>query len=240
MEFKNSIEKRKAINLPQLASTNDIVKSESKEYSLYNLINVNLIAVNDIRKLIADELTYLNAAMNEKLQLNSAMLKLLIETILSDFDTITPAGLRKAIRQGISGQYGQIYQMNVNTVLTWIRNYLAEDKFHEETGEPLPGTRTERLRKTVQEKREQEKKEFAIIGNRNLASALRAALNLNNKVREFKPNPKHLDLFAKMVNFFTDEEIDQAIEDWKKRQRPQYLEILENEKTKRHGKDPLQ
>jgi len=224
-------------------ANNDIVKLAtsknpedyvSKEKSIYDLINILDYPIASIKEFILQELIFLNAAMSEKLQLTNEMLKMLVTIIIDNFDTITPGGLRKAIRQGISGQYGQIYQMNVNTVLSWIRKYQEEDIFDEETGEPIPGSRTYQLRQSIKEKREREKSEFTVNGERNLASALRAALNLNNKVREFKPNQKHLDLFKKIVPTFTDEEIEKGIKDWNKRQRPQYLEILESEKKKRN------
>ena len=176
----------------------------------------------DIKEELTNCLILLNVGLNEKMQLNTEMIKMIIDLVLNDFNGLTIPGFFKCIRKGIKGDYGPVYQMNVMTVTGWIQNYLSSDAYMQRIYE---------LRKKHElSKSEELNKMYA----GDMVLVMKEALKMTEpKAREYKPKQIHLDQFKEVVRLFSNEEIDEAIKDWSKRQRPQYLEILEKEKETR-------
>ncbi len=142
--------------------------------------------------------------------------------VINDFNGLTIVGFFKCIRKGIKGDYGQVYQMNVMTVTGWIQQYFNEDEYW---------LRVDELRRKHNQNKNAELKSML---KGDMIEVMKSALKMTEpKPKEYKPKQTHLDMFESIIKLFTDIEIEKAMYDWSKRQRSQYLELLEKEKESR-------
>lgn len=215
----SAIENKTLKSFLQAATIDDEVQ---KSNCIYDLVQFDGVRVPDIKAEITDCLVLLNAGLNDKMQLNDGMIKMIVDLVLNDFNGLTIPGFFNCIRKGLKGDYGKVYQMNVMTVTDWIQQYLSSEEYL---------ARVYELRKKHEHEKSEELNKM-YVGDMHLV--MKEALKMTEKKpKEYVPKQKHLDQFKEVIKLYNDVELDQAIKDWEKRQRPQYLELLNNEKESR-------
>ena len=215
----NAIANRNLSGYLQEATIQDEVQ---KSNCIYDLVQFDGVKIIDIKREITTCLAMLNSSLNANMKLTDSMIKMIVDIVINDFNGLTIVGFFKCIRKGISGEYGQVYQMNVLTVTGWIQRYLSEDEYWASVDELR---HKHGLNKNA---------ELRSMLKGDMIEVMKLALKLTEpKPKEYQPKQIHLDQFKSVVKLFTDEEIEKALEDWSKRQRPQYLEILNKEKESR-------
>lgn len=214
-----AIENKSLISYINEASIEEEVKRTN---CIYDIIHYDGISRNDIKAEVIKCLTDLNQGLNQNMKLTDNMIIMIVDLVLNDFNGLTLVGFFRCMRKGLKGDYGKVYQMNVLTVTDWIQQYLSSEEYME---------RIYKLRrKHDRDKSEELNKMYA----GDMLDVMKQALKISEKKPvEYKPKQIHLDQFANVVKLFNEEELEQAIKDWSKRQRPQYLEILEKEKKSR-------
>lgn len=210
-------------SLVQYIKNATIQEEVQKSNCIYDLIMYDNVNENDLKAEVIKCLVLLNENLNEKMKLTDSMIKTIVDMVLNDFNGLSIVGFFKCIRKGLRGDYGQVYQMNVMTVTGWVQQYLSADEYMERVYE-------------LRRKHDQNKNdELRSMLKGDMIDVMKAALKLTEpKPKEYRPKQYHLDQFKEVIKLFNDEEIEKSIEDWSKRQRPQYVEILNKEKESRN------
>ena len=181
------------------------------------------VKILDIKREIITCLSLLNVGLNANMKLTDDMINIITDMAIHDFNGLTIVGFFKCIRKGFRGDYGPVYQMNVMTVTGWVQRYLSADEYMERVYE-------------LRRKHDQNKNdELRSMLKGDMIDVMKSALKLTEpKPKEYRPKQYHLDQFKEVIKLFSNEEIEKALEDWSKRQRPQYVEILNKEKESRN------
>lgn len=220
---KSVVKAIKEKSLLQYVNKAPIDEEIKKTNCIYDIIHFDGIEAHDIKIEVVKCLTDLNQGLSDRMKLTDNMILMIVDLVMNDFNGLTIVGFFKCIRKGLKGDYGQVYQMNVMTVTGWIQQYLSSDEYLE---------RVYKLRREHEASKNDELKSM-MVGD--MVLVMKEALKMTDPgPREYKPKQVHLDQFKQVIKLFSDTEIDQAIQDWSKRQRPQYLELLEKEKKSRN------
>ena len=212
----------KGKSLLQYVNSAPIGEEIKKTNCIYDIIHFDGVEAHDIKIEVVKCLADLNTGLNDKMKLTDEMIIKIVDLVMNDFNGLTIVGFFKCIRKGLKGDYGQVYQMNVMTVTGWIQRYLSSDEYLE---------RVYKLRREHDVSKNEELKSM-MVGD--MVLVMKEALKMTDpRPKAYKPKQVHLDQFEQVIKLFSDVEIDQAIQDWSKRQRPQYLELLEKEKKSR-------
>ncbi len=218
----NAINNKNLFEFIQKATIEDEIH---KTNCVYDIIHFDGVNIFDIKEELTNCLILLNAGLNQNMQLNTGMIKIIIDLVLNDFNGLTIVGFFRCIRKGLKGDYGQTYQMNVMTVTNWIQQYLSVDGYM---------SRIDELRRKHYQNKNAELRSML---EGDMIEVMKSALKLTEpKPKKYQPKQIHLYQFKQVIKLFTNEEIEKALEDWSKRQRPQYLEILNQEKESRKDK----